>query len=87
MGLYLVLKNERPNPFIDFPTDSRRSKINSAVKTLKETKNDREEANRRMTQKQNLFKGQQTKKTIPPNRHGKAPLIRKGEWRIALGLC
>ncbi|XP_058083265.1 uncharacterized protein LOC131231174 [Magnolia sinica] len=32
-----------------------------------------------MTQKSNLFKGQQKKKTIPPNRHGKAPPTRKGK--------
>ncbi|KAI4384658.1 hypothetical protein MLD38_002780 [Melastoma candidum] len=32
-----------------------------------------------MTQKQNMFKGHQKKKTIPPNRHGKAPLTRKGK--------
>jgi hypothetical protein len=31
-----------------------------------------------MTQKQTLFKGQSKKKTIPPNRHGKAPHVRKG---------
>ncbi|GKU88585.1 hypothetical protein SLEP1_g2831 [Rubroshorea leprosula] len=32
-----------------------------------------------MTQKGNLFKGQQKKKTIPPNRHGKIPYNRKGK--------
>ncbi|XP_077242390.1 2,3-bisphosphoglycerate-dependent phosphoglycerate mutase [Tasmannia lanceolata] len=32
-----------------------------------------------MTQKTALFKGQQKKKAIPPNRHGKAPSIRKGK--------
>ncbi|KAJ8622717.1 hypothetical protein MRB53_031246 [Persea americana] len=32
-----------------------------------------------MTQKANLFKGQQKKKSIPPNRHGKAPCTRKGK--------
>ncbi|RWR93777.1 2,3-bisphosphoglycerate-dependent phosphoglycerate mutase [Cinnamomum micranthum f. kanehirae] len=32
-----------------------------------------------MTQKANLFKGQQKKKSIPPNRHGKAPSTRKGK--------
>ncbi|XP_030465780.1 uncharacterized protein LOC115684954 [Syzygium oleosum] len=32
-----------------------------------------------MTQKSNLFKGQQKKKTIPPSRHGKAPPTRKGK--------
>lgn len=31
-----------------------------------------------MTQKANLFKGQQKKKTIPANRHGKNPHVRKG---------
>nr|XP_034592589.1 uncharacterized protein LOC117854491 isoform X1 [Setaria viridis] len=31
-----------------------------------------------MTQKQTMFKGQSKKKTIPPNRHGKAPHVRKG---------
>ncbi|EHA8587025.1 hypothetical protein COCNU_scaffold001324G000020 [Cocos nucifera] len=31
-----------------------------------------------MTQKGNLFKGQK-KKTIPPNRHGKASHTRKGK--------
>lgn len=31
-----------------------------------------------MTQKTNLFKGQQKRKTIPPNRHGKIPQTRKG---------
>ncbi|KAF0897857.1 hypothetical protein E2562_001583 [Oryza meyeriana var. granulata] len=34
-----------------------------------------------MTQKQSLFKGQGKKKTIPPNRHGKAPHVRKGTRR------
>ncbi|XP_002517757.2 uncharacterized protein LOC8259260 [Ricinus communis] len=32
-----------------------------------------------MTQKGNLFKGKQKKKTIPPNRHGKIPPTRKGK--------
>ncbi|XP_078171148.1 2,3-bisphosphoglycerate-dependent phosphoglycerate mutase [Carex rostrata] len=32
-----------------------------------------------MTQKGNLFKGKQKKKSIPPSRHGKAPHIRKGK--------
>ncbi|KAG0500792.1 hypothetical protein HPP92_000864 [Vanilla planifolia] len=32
-----------------------------------------------MTQKGDLFKGQKKKKTIPPNRHGKVPQIRKGK--------
>lgn len=32
-----------------------------------------------MTQKGNLFKGQQKKKSIPPNRHGKALQTRKGK--------
>ncbi|XP_057522026.1 uncharacterized protein LOC130802137 [Amaranthus tricolor] len=32
-----------------------------------------------MTQKAKLFKGQQKKKSIPPNRHGKASQIRKGK--------
>ncbi|XP_038721884.1 uncharacterized protein LOC120014042 [Tripterygium wilfordii] len=32
-----------------------------------------------MTQKGSLFKGHQKKKTIPPNRHGKVPLTRKGK--------
>ncbi|KAF3437350.1 hypothetical protein FNV43_RR20103 [Rhamnella rubrinervis] len=32
-----------------------------------------------MTQKSALFKGQQKRKTIPPNRHGKAPVTRKGK--------
>ncbi|KAJ6895798.1 hypothetical protein NC651_022130 [Populus alba x Populus x berolinensis] len=32
-----------------------------------------------MTQKNNLFKGQQKKKTVPPNRHGKITHIRKGK--------
>ncbi|CDP16346.1 unnamed protein product [Coffea canephora] len=32
-----------------------------------------------MTQKSNLFKGQQKKKSIPPNRHGKATQTRKGK--------
>ncbi|KAJ1400261.1 hypothetical protein SESBI_29645 [Sesbania bispinosa] len=32
-----------------------------------------------MTQKANLFKGQKKQKSIPPNRHGKAPQIRKGK--------
>lgn len=31
-----------------------------------------------MTQKGNFFKGQQKKKSIPPNRHGKASRTRKG---------
>ncbi|XP_027356411.1 uncharacterized protein LOC113865836 [Abrus precatorius] len=32
-----------------------------------------------MTQKANLFKGKVKKKSIPPNRHGKAPVTRKGK--------
>ncbi|ESR52191.1 hypothetical protein WN944_020659 [Citrus x changshan-huyou] len=32
-----------------------------------------------MTQKGNLFKGQQKKKTVPPNRHGKIIQARKGK--------
>ncbi|KAG6575705.1 hypothetical protein SDJN03_26344, partial [Cucurbita argyrosperma subsp. sororia] len=32
-----------------------------------------------MTQKATLFKGQQKRKTIPPNRHGKIPQTRKGK--------
>ncbi|CAA3033206.1 Hypothetical predicted protein [Olea europaea subsp. europaea] len=32
-----------------------------------------------MTQKGNLFKGQQKKKSIPPNRHGKLSQTRKGK--------
>ncbi|KAF6140767.1 hypothetical protein GIB67_035194 [Kingdonia uniflora] len=32
-----------------------------------------------MTQKAALFKGQKKKKSIPANRHGKAPSIRKGK--------
>ncbi|XP_050943969.1 uncharacterized protein LOC103499958 isoform X1 [Cucumis melo] len=32
-----------------------------------------------MTQKANLFKGKQKRKTIPPNRHGKIPQTRKGK--------
>ncbi|XP_022770115.1 uncharacterized protein LOC111313699 isoform X2 [Durio zibethinus] len=32
-----------------------------------------------MTQKGNLFKGHKKQKTIPPNRHGKLPHIRKGK--------
>ncbi|XP_018817225.1 uncharacterized protein LOC121241604 [Juglans microcarpa x Juglans regia] len=32
-----------------------------------------------MTQKSNLFKGQHKKKSVPPNRHGKVPQIRKGK--------
>ncbi|KAJ0959847.1 hypothetical protein J5N97_014295 [Dioscorea zingiberensis] len=32
-----------------------------------------------MTQKGSLFKGQQKRKTIPPNRHGKAASTRKGK--------
>ena len=31
-----------------------------------------------MTQKANLFKGKAKKKSIPPNRHGKVPVTRKG---------
>ncbi|GAB2218932.1 hypothetical protein Drorol1_Dr00002165 [Drosera rotundifolia] len=31
-----------------------------------------------MTQKVNQFKGQQKRRTIPPNRHGRAPITRKG---------
>ncbi|KAK2990368.1 hypothetical protein RJ640_027648 [Escallonia rubra] len=32
-----------------------------------------------MTQKSNMFKGQQKKKSVPPSRHGKLPAIRKGK--------
>lgn len=32
-----------------------------------------------MTQKANLFKGKQKKKSIPPSRHGKPPPTRKGK--------
>ncbi|KAI5603691.1 hypothetical protein BDE02_01G236100 [Populus trichocarpa] len=32
-----------------------------------------------MTQKNSLFKGQLKRKTVPPNRHGKTPHIRKGK--------
>ncbi|XAR54395.1 hypothetical protein NMG60_11029500 [Bertholletia excelsa] len=32
-----------------------------------------------MAQKGNMFKGQQKKKSIPPNRHGKIPHTRKGK--------
>ncbi|XP_078430744.1 2,3-bisphosphoglycerate-dependent phosphoglycerate mutase [Wolffia australiana] len=32
-----------------------------------------------MTQKGAMFKGQKKRKTIPPNRHGKAPTTRKGK--------
>ncbi|KAG2668744.1 hypothetical protein I3843_14G005200 [Carya illinoinensis] len=32
-----------------------------------------------MTQKSNLFKGQRKNKSVPPNRHGKLPQIRKGK--------
>ncbi|KAG8363636.1 hypothetical protein BUALT_Bualt19G0043100 [Buddleja alternifolia] len=32
-----------------------------------------------MTQKGTLFKGQQKKKSIPPNRHGKTSQTRKGK--------
>ncbi|XP_010545122.1 PREDICTED: uncharacterized protein LOC104817576 [Tarenaya hassleriana] len=32
-----------------------------------------------MTQKSNLFKGQQKRKAIPPNRHGKTSQTRKGK--------
>ncbi|KMT18776.1 hypothetical protein BVRB_2g028920 [Beta vulgaris subsp. vulgaris] len=35
-----------------------------------------------MTQKANMFKGQQKKKVIPPNRHGKNSHIRKGKRAI-----
>jgi len=37
---------------------------------------------REMTQKQTLFKGQSKKKTVPPNRHGKAPHVRKGKRAV-----
>lgn len=36
------------------------------------------EREREMTQKANLFKGQQKRKSIPPSRHGKIPVTRKG---------
>ncbi|KAL4313139.1 hypothetical protein GQ457_01G052350 [Hibiscus cannabinus] len=32
-----------------------------------------------MTQKGDLFKGKKKQKSIPPNRHGKLPHIRKGK--------
>ncbi|KAK2990365.1 hypothetical protein RJ640_027645 [Escallonia rubra] len=32
-----------------------------------------------MTQKSNMFKGQQKKKSVPPSRHGKLPAIPKGK--------
>ncbi|XP_062115550.1 uncharacterized protein LOC133829771 [Humulus lupulus] len=32
-----------------------------------------------MTQKSGLFKGQKKRKTVPLNRHGKAPTTRKGK--------
>ncbi|XP_065629178.1 uncharacterized protein LOC111988605 [Quercus suber] len=32
-----------------------------------------------MTQKANLFKGQQKKKSVPPNRHGKPSVTREGK--------
>ncbi|GMY22553.1 hypothetical protein FCV25MIE_17794 [Fagus crenata] len=35
-----------------------------------------------MTQKANLFKGQQKKKSVPLNRHGKASLTRKGKRNV-----
>ncbi|KAJ4751925.1 hypothetical protein LUZ62_086330 [Rhynchospora pubera] len=35
-----------------------------------------------MTQKGNMFKGQQKKKSIPPNRHGKTPHVRKGKRAV-----
>ncbi|XP_062175275.1 uncharacterized protein LOC133880338 [Alnus glutinosa] len=35
-----------------------------------------------MTQKAKLFKGQQKKKSIPPNRHGKLPQTRKGKRNV-----
>ncbi|XP_011091768.1 uncharacterized protein LOC105172126 [Sesamum indicum] len=35
-----------------------------------------------MTQKGNLFKGQQKKKSIPPNRHGKVSHTRKGKRAV-----
>ena len=39
-----------------------------------------------MTQKANLFKGQQKKKSVPPNRHGKPSVTRKGNY-LALHVC
>ena len=39
-----------------------------------------------MTQKANLFKGQQKKKSVPPNRHGKPSVTRKGNY-LALRVC
>ena len=41
---------------------------------------------RKMTQKANLFKGQQKKKSVPPNRHGKPSVTRKGNY-LALRVC
>ena len=41
---------------------------------------------RKMTQKANLFKGQQKKKSVPPNRHGKPSVTRKGNY-LALHVC
>ena len=41
---------------------------------------------RKMTQKANLFKGQQKKKSVPPNRHGKPSVTRKGN-NLALRVC
>ncbi|KZV14836.1 hypothetical protein F511_40333 [Dorcoceras hygrometricum] len=35
-----------------------------------------------MTQKGNLFKGQKKSKSIPLNRHGKAPSTRKGKRTV-----
>ena len=40
----------------------------------------------KMTQKANLFKGQQKKKSVPPNRHGKPSVTRKGNY-LALHVC
>ncbi|GMI73904.1 hypothetical protein like AT3G52040 [Hibiscus trionum] len=35
-----------------------------------------------MTQKGDLFKGKKKQKSIPPNRHGKLPHIRKGKRAV-----
>ena len=41
---------------------------------------------RKMTQKANLFKGQQKKKSVPPNSHGKPSVTRKGNY-LVLRVC
>lgn len=50
------------------------------LKQLKKKKNPSKTKQSKMTQKGNLFKGQQKKKTVPPNRHGKIIQARKGKW-------